>query len=174
MRGDSSQLSRDEVAGFNLFMGKAQCGICHFMPLFNGTVPPFFTQTESEVIGVPDRVQWRDAIVDPDEGRYKIHPLAPLQFAFKTPTVRNAALTAPYMHNGVYTDLDDVMEFYNQGGGAGIGIELPNQTLPDQQLNLTSTEKEQIIAFIRSLTDTTGYSGHVLQAAVRVVSKKDQ
>lgn len=155
MRGDTSQLSRDELAGFNLFMGKAQCGICHFMPLFNGTVPPLFTQTESEVIGVPDRVQWEDAIVDPDEGRYKIHPLAPLRFAFKTSTVRNAALTAPFMHNGVYTSLDDVMEFYNQGGGAGIGIELPNQTLPHQKLNLTSTEKEQVIAFIRSLTDTT-------------------
>ncbi|MBT1697812.1 cytochrome C peroxidase [Fulvivirgaceae bacterium PWU4] len=155
MRGDSSRLSREEIAGFNLFMGKAQCGICHFMPLFNGTVPPSFTQTESEVIGVPDRVQWQDAAVDPDEGRYKIHPLAPLRFAFKTPTVRNAALTAPYMHNGVYANLDDVMEFYNQGGGAGIEIELPNQTLPDQKLNLSSTEKEQVIAFIRSLTDTT-------------------
>ncbi len=58
--------------------------------------------------------------------------------AFKTPTVRNAALTAPYMHNGVYRTLEEVVDFYDRGGGAGIGIDLPNQTLPPDKLNLTA------------------------------------
>jgi cytochrome c peroxidase len=102
MRGDTTQLSRSQVEGFNLFMGKAQCGICHFLPLFNGTVPPFYAETESEVIGVPSKVEWKNATIDNDSGRYGIYKMEQLMFAFKTPTVRNAGLTAPYMHNGVY------------------------------------------------------------------------
>ena len=54
--------------------------------------------------------------------------------AFKTPSLRNAALTPPYMHNGVYRTLDQVVDFYDRGGGAGIGIELPNQTLSPERL----------------------------------------
>jgi cytochrome c peroxidase len=60
------------------------------------------------------------------------------------------------MHNGVYTSLEQVIDFYNRGGGAGIGIELPNQTLPTDKLELTAQEQKNIIAFIHSLTDTTG------------------
>lgn len=55
------------------------------------------------------------------------------------------------MHNGVYQTLAQVMEFYNNGGAAGLRINLPNQTLPREKLNLTETEKEDVIAFIRSL-----------------------
>lgn len=156
MRGDSSQLTKNQLEGFNLFMGKAQCGICHFMPLFNGTVPPTFVDTESEVIGVPAKIAWTNATIDPDLGRYIIFEMEQLKFAFKTPTVRNAALTAPYMHNGVFRNLQEVMKFYNHGGGAGIGIRLPNQTLPIDSLSLTEAEQEKVIEFIRSLTDTTG------------------
>ncbi len=71
----------------------------------------------------------------------------------KTPTVRNAARTAPYMHNGVYRSLEEVIDFYDRGGGAGLGIELPNQTLPTNRLQLQAAEKQAIIAFIRGLTD---------------------
>ncbi len=53
MRGDDTQLSASAQNGFNLFMGKARCGTCHFLPLFNGAVPPGFIETESEIIGVP-------------------------------------------------------------------------------------------------------------------------
>jgi cytochrome c peroxidase len=60
------------------------------------------------------------------------------------------------MHNGVYKTLEQVMDFYNRGGGAGIGIDLPNQTLPSDSLNLTIGEQEKVIEFIQALTDTTG------------------
>lgn len=68
--------------------------------------------------------------------------------------MRNAAATAPYMHNGAFTTLEEVIDFYDLGGGAGIGLEVPNQTLPADPLNLTSQDKKDIIAFIHSLTDT--------------------
>mgnify|MGYP003536215038 FL=1 len=76
-------------------------------------------------------------------------------FAFKTPTIRNIEFTAPYMHNGVYKTLEEVMEFYNQGGGKGLNIAPPNQTLPFDKLNLTKKEIKDIIAFMKTLTDTT-------------------
>jgi cytochrome c peroxidase len=71
--------------------------------------------------------------------------------AFKTPTLRNAARTAPYMHNGVFTTLAQVMDFYNKGGGVGLGIKMNNQTLPFDKLNLTEQERGELIAFVRSL-----------------------
>ncbi|WP_229320846.1 cytochrome-c peroxidase [Larkinella knui] len=145
-------MTAEEVFGFNLFMGKAKCGTCHFMPLFNGTVPPEFTQTESEVIGVPVRPNCRQ--IDPDPGRYALFPLDPLNYAFKTPSVRNVARTAPYMHNGAFQTLEEVIEFYDRGGGQGLGIALDNQTLPSDKLNLTSSEKKALIAFMNALTDS--------------------
>ncbi|WP_421831080.1 cytochrome-c peroxidase [Larkinella sp.] len=144
-------LSAEERLGFNLFMGKAKCGTCHFLPLFNGTVPPVFTQTESEVIGVP--VQPNRHQIDPDPGRYALFRLDPLKFAFKTPTVRNSAQTSPYMHNGAYQTLEEVLEFYNRGGGRGLGIRLENQTLPSEKLDLTVSEQAAVIAFLKALSD---------------------
>jgi cytochrome c peroxidase len=55
------------------------------------------------------------------------------------------------MHNGVYQTLEQVMDFYNNGGGTGLGIHLPNQTLSKEKLHLTEKEKEDIIAFMKSL-----------------------
>lgn len=156
MRGDSLQLDEDQLAGFNLFMGKGKCGTCHFAPLFNGTVLPLFGDTEAEVLGVPSKPDTVHATVDPDPGKFNAFKREPFRYSFKTPTVRNAALTAPYMHNGVYKTLEEVVDFYNRGGGAGIGISLPNQTLPPDPLHLSSREQKQIVAFIHSLTDTTG------------------
>lgn len=62
------------------------------------------------------------------------------------------------MHNGVYTTLEEVMDFYNRGGGAGIGIEQEYQTLPPDPLNLTNQEIDDIIAFIKSLNDNISES----------------
>ena len=73
--------------------------------------------------------------------------------AFKTPTVRNVALTAPYMHNGRFPDLESVIDFYDAGGGKGLGLTVPNQTLPADSLHLSGSEKRDLIAFMRSLTD---------------------
>ncbi|MEW5926786.1 MAG: cytochrome c peroxidase [Gemmatimonadota bacterium] len=156
VRGDRAALSAAERRGFNLFMGRAKCGTCHFAPLFNGTVPPAYAETESEVLGVPSRPATRGAAVDPDPGRFRVHGIHLHRHAFKTPTVRNAELTAPYMHNGVFRTLEEVVDFYDRGGGAGIGIDLPNQTLPPDPLRLTDRDKADLVAFMRALTDTVG------------------
>lgn len=153
LRGDTAVLSRQEVLGFNLFMGKAQCGTCHYMPLFNGSVPPLYDKAESEVLGVPATADTLHPTLDADKGKFLLYGIAHQQHAFKTPTVRNAALTAPYMHNGVYQTLEQVLDFYNKGGGAGLGLSVPNQTLPEDRLNLSPTEQQAIIAFIKSLND---------------------
>jgi len=154
MRGDKNSMTTQQQKGFNLFMGKAKCGTCHFMPLFNGTVPPSYNSSESEVIGVPaDKNGQR---MDTDKGRFLVHQIPEFEFSFKTPTVRNVALTAPYMHNGVFETLEEVLEFYNKGGGAGLGLPYKYQTLPADSLGLTINEKNQIIAFMRALTDTSG------------------
>ncbi len=156
VRGERAALSEPEKRGFNLFMGRAKCGTCHFAPLFNGTVPPAYTDTESEVLGVPARAVVRGAVVDPDPGRFRTHGIPLHRHAFKTPTVRNAELSAPYMHNGVYRTLEEVVDFYDRGGGAGIGIDLPNQTLPPDPLELAAREKADLVAFMKALTDTAG------------------
>jgi cytochrome c peroxidase len=153
MAGDTAAMGQQQVQGFNLFMGKAKCGTCHFVPLFNGNLPPWFTKSESEIIGVPLSIRWQAAQIDADEGRYRINRMDDLLYAFKTPTVRNAAKTAPYMHNGVYASLEQVVDFYQRGGGSGIGIELPTQTLPFDSLQLTAADKKALIAFMESLTD---------------------
>jgi cytochrome c peroxidase len=155
MQGNKEALTAEEKHGFTLFAGKAKCATCHFIPLFNGNIPPWYTKSESEIIGVPQQAVWTKAIIDPDSGRYLINPIAELAFAFKTPTIRNIEKTGPYMHNGVYTSLDDVVEFYHRGGGVGLGIDLPFQTLPFDSLILSKTDKKAIVAFMRSLTDET-------------------
>jgi cytochrome c peroxidase len=154
LEGEKAALSADEIGGFNLFMGKAKCATCHFMPLFNGSIPPSYLETESEIIGVPLMPDTVKATLDSDIGKFLTFNRELHKNAFKIPTVRNASLTAPYMHNGVYKTLEEVIDFYNRGGGAGIGIELTNQTLPPDPLHLSKKEKEQLVYFIHALTDT--------------------
>ncbi|MCB0714418.1 MAG: cytochrome c peroxidase [Chitinophagaceae bacterium] len=155
MLGDETQLSKDEKKGFNLFAGKAKCATCHFMPLFNGVVPPFFNSTESEVIGVPAGKNENPATLDEDLGKYNFIHTDIYKHSFKTPTLRNIALTAPYMHNGVFSTLEEVMDFYNKGGGKGLHIAPANQTLPFEKLKLSKKEMRQIILFMKTLTDTS-------------------
>jgi cytochrome c peroxidase len=149
MRGNEEALSKQELKGFNLFMGKAKCATCHFIPLFSGITPPKYVMSETEVLGVP--VSLEDSTVDADPGYYGVIGVDSYKYAFKVPTIRNINKTAPYMHNGIYQTLDQVMEFYNNGGGAGLGINLPNQTLSKENLHLTKKEIQDIIAFMKSL-----------------------
>lgn len=151
MRGNKNSLNNQEIEGMNLFMGKAKCATCHFTPLFNGTVPPSYSKTEHEVIGTPNEASGRT--LSPDKGRYLYNKMPQLVGAFKTPTVRNAAVTAPYMHNGVFKTLEEVVSFYNKGGGQGLGYEVANQTLPFDKLNLTVKEEHALVAFMKTLTD---------------------
>ncbi|RKS95534.1 cytochrome c peroxidase [Flavobacterium limicola] len=152
MRGEE-KFDLDEIAGFNLYTGKAKCATCHFIPLTNGTVPPSFIKSESEVLGVPDKHKKLDA----DLGKFELTKAEIHRNSFKTPTIRNVELTAPYMHNGVFKTLEEVIDFYNDGGGNGLGFNLQNQTLPEDKLNLTELEKKQLIAFMKTLTDKKYY-----------------
>jgi cytochrome c peroxidase len=152
MRGEISDFTDKERLGMNLYMGKALCATCHFIPLTNGTVPPLFLETEKEIIGVPKTAANKE--LDEDVGFYTVFKEDIHKFMFKTPTVRNAELTAPYMHNGAYNTLEEVMGFYNKGGGGGLGFDLPHQTLPFDNLNLTEEEIDALIAFTKTLTDT--------------------
>jgi len=136
-------------------MGKAKCGTCHFAPLFNGVLPPDLVKSEAEVIGVPAVAGGKQ--IDKDSGIYNIHPAAPFLYSFKTPSLRNIALTAPYMHNGVFKTLEEVLDFYNRGGGKGTEINLPNQTLSSAPLQLTKDEQRKIISFLYTLTDTSSF-----------------
>lgn len=88
--------------------------------------------------------------LDPDPGRYAVRPAAIWMGAFKTPTVRNAALTAPYMRKGQLPTLESVIRFYNVGGGRGMGLDVPNPTLPPDSLGLSAGEQRDLIAFMKS------------------------
>ncbi|MES2704104.1 MAG: cytochrome c peroxidase [Bacteroidota bacterium] len=144
------ELDATAVAGFNLFMGKAQCATCHFVPQFNGVKPPY-VGSEFEVLGVPADTAY--SRLSPDEGRHGVNAAKETRNAFRTGSLRNAMHTAPYMHNGVFRTINEVIEFYNTGGGAGHGLLVPNQTLASDSLHLTTTEKSELVAFIRSLDE---------------------
>ena len=87
-------------------------------------------------MGVPASKDKKNAIIDDDPGKFLFTGSVIHKYAFKTPTLRNIELTGPYMHNGVYSTLEEVMEFYNNGGGKGLHIAPENQTLPFDKLNL--------------------------------------
>ena len=100
--------------------------------------------------------------VDPDTGASKVFKNPFVHFSFKVPTVRNAALTAPYMHNGVYKTLEQVVDFYNDAGGINLmndmrpGMKgLPFFMILPIKLNLTEKEKKDLVAFMKTLTDTS-------------------
>lgn len=152
INGDTKTIDPEIAQGFNLFTGKAGCATCHFLPAYNGLVPPRYQETEAEVLGVPATTATNS--LDDDLGRFYFTNASIHKHAFKTPGLRNVALTAPYMHNGVFNTLEEVIDFYNDGGGAGRGISVPNQTLPTDKLNLSVGEKKALIAFMQSLTDT--------------------
>ncbi|MRI02220.1 cytochrome-c peroxidase [Kriegella sp. EG-1] len=162
VRNELNDYPLNAKRGFNLFMGKGACGTCHFAPMFNGTIPPFYLESESEVLGITQGFDTINPKLDSDLGRFANglrldhHPY--FKNSFKTVSVRNIELTAPYMHNGLFATLEEVLEFYNLGGGAGMGLEVQNQTLSEAPLDLSKQEIADIIAFMKTLTDTSGYS----------------
>ena len=149
--------------GFNLFMSKAQCATCHFVPQFNGVKPPYIG-TEFEVLGVPADTGFKK--LSPDKGRYDINPAVEMLNAFRTGSIRNAAYTKPYMHNGVFTTLEQVVDFYDAGGGVGKGLKVNNQTLSADSLRLTTTEKKNLIFFIHSLNENINFDAVPLKLPV--------
>ena len=139
--GDPTALSPAERRGLTLFRSlKTRCFECHGFPTFAN--PDF------KVIGVPDLPGQA-----PDHGRAEAGGGPAYERAFKVPTLRNVALTAPYMHNGRFKTLEEVLSFYAKGGGKGEGLELPNLDDKVRVFSLSTEEQQDLIAFLRSLTD---------------------
>lgn len=147
---NSESVKASVKKGYNVFMSKAQCGTCHFAPQFNGVKPPY-VGSEFEVLGIPKDTAYKS--LSDDLGRYQINPASETKRAFRTGTIRNSAKTKPYMHNGVFKTLEEVVNFYDAGGGTGHGLQLENQTLSADSLRLTIEEKKNLIEFMKSLTE---------------------
>jgi cytochrome c peroxidase len=130
---DDHSVSESAQRGGELFFGKASCTACH--------VGANFTDELYHNLGVG-----MDA-ADPDLGRFAITKNEKEKGAFKTPTIRNVELTAPYMHDGSQKTLEEVVEWYDKGGH-------PNQWLDEKikPLKLTAQEKADLVAFMKSLT----------------------
>jgi cytochrome c peroxidase len=144
------QVSDDVKKGFGLFMSKAKCATCHFVPNFNGVKPPYIG-SEFEVLGTPEDYNFKE--LSTDKGRYMINKAPETLHAFRTGSIRNAQYTGPYMHNGVFKTLEEVIDFYNVGGGQGKKLAVDNQTLSRDSLKLSPIEKIDLIAFIHSLNE---------------------
>ena len=134
LHGDRNALSEQQRRGLNLFRGKANCSACH--------VGPNFTDEGFHNTGVA----WRDRVLL-DAGRFTVTAKPVDRGAFKTPTLREVARTAPYMHDGSLATLEQVIDHYDRGGN-------PNPALdPDlRPLRLNPEEKQALIAFLRSLS----------------------
>jgi len=130
-RGDRAALDDRQKRGLLLFVGKAACTQCHSGPNF--TDGGFYN------LGVDSA----------DDGRYEVTKNAADRGAFKTPTLRNVALTAPYLHDGSMATLEEVVDFYNRGGGAH-----PGKSSRIFELDLTPAERTDLVAFLRALTGT--------------------
>ena len=141
-RGDRAALSEPERRGLNLFRSlRSRCFECHNLPTFAN--PDF------KVIGVPDAADLPEA----DLGRAEVVGGKAYERAFKVPTLRNVALTAPYMHNGAFATLAEVLDFYSKGGGPGQGLEVPNLDDKIRPFVLAPGEQRDLIAFLHALTD---------------------
>lgn len=132
--GDSKAMDEAAVRGMALFKGKARCVLCH-----NG---PNFTDNQFHNLGVPQVGSLKE-----DLGRYTVTKQERDKGAFKTPTLRSIVETAPYMHDGVFKTLEEVVDFKNGGGGANA-----NLSSLMKPLNLTAEEKADLIAFLKALT----------------------
>ena len=152
-RGELVAYPKSNQRGFNLFMGKAGCAACHFPPLFNGNSGPYFSDSENENIGTLDQFDTLNPQLSSDLGRGELFQNSIANGYFRTPSLRQLKYTAPYMHKGQFKNLDQVLQFYNKGGAAGMKVSNPNQTLPSAPLNLTQKELADLRGFLESLSE---------------------
>jgi cytochrome c peroxidase len=146
-RGDETALGADARRGLDVFAGKGRCARCHVPPLFGGSRPRDFSVPVFAVLGVPDAPG--SHALDPDRGRALVTHRAADEHAFKTPTLRDIGKTAPYFHHGRYARLEDVVDFYDEGGGRALGLDVPNQDPEVRPLGLTAEEKRVLLVFLR-------------------------
>lgn len=147
----TDNFSNSEMNGFILFTTeKGDCFHCHTLGLFS--------DNKFHNIGL-------DSIfTGVNKGRYNFTGNPSDMGLFKTPTLRNIELTAPYMHDGRYLTLDEVIEHYNSKVKHSTTLD-PIMTKPSKLygLGLTATEKQDLVAFLKTLTDTTFTRNPLLQ-----------
>ena len=132
--GDAKALSKKALAGLKLFRGKANCTSCH--------TGPTLSDEEFHNTGVAWRGgEWLD------KGRALVTKNLADRGKFKTPTLREVSRTAPYMHDGSLATLEDVIDFYSDGGRKN-----PHRDEEIRPLKLTRQEKSDLLAFLKSLT----------------------
>jgi len=152
LEGNTKALSSDAENGYKIFIGKGKCTECHFGVNLNDdkfhalNVPelqefqadPRVAATRRFVAKLYHFEDFRNLQEDP--GRYLITKEKKDWRAFKTPTLREIGLTAPYMHNGVFATVEEVIDFFDRGGGAGNGVLSP--------LGLSTEEKKALKTFL--------------------------
>jgi len=156
LQGEASALSPAARRGLALFRGKAGCIRCHHGPTLSDggfhnvglarnrrfDEPPWrrLLRFDARRMGLPE---WE--AMDDDPGRYLVTRDRRDWKRFKTPTLRNVALTAPYMHDGRYATLEEVVAHYDRGGDGVPGQEI-------RPLGLSDRERAELVAFLRALT----------------------
>ena len=167
--GDTAAISEDAVRGLDLFTGKAGCVQCHNGPLlsdqkYHNTGVPENSGFEEDPLkqitfryeqyakGVSEEIYRK---VKTDLGLYYRSKRDEDMGKFRTPMLRYLEYTAPYMHNGAFYDLEEVIDFYNQGGGedkieAGFGHRTKTSLL--KPLGLSDEEKRQLLEFLSTLS----------------------
>jgi cytochrome c peroxidase len=152
LKGDKNALSTEARKGYELFTGKGKCAGCHdgvdladdrFYALnvpenLDQEKDPRVAATRRFVAKVSNYEDYRNLTEDP--GRYLVTKDKKDWKAFRTPTLREIAKTAPYMHNGIFETLDQVIEFFDRGGGTG--------TTALKPLNLTADERRALKTFL--------------------------
>jgi cytochrome c peroxidase len=136
--GDRNAVSASAARGFQIFSGKGRCAQCH-----SGWA---FTDGSFHDIGIGR---------GDDLGRGSLfRSSVKLQYAFKTPTLRNVAVRAPYMHDGSLPSLAAVVDHYDEGG-----IDRPSRAETIRALHLSRSEKQDLVAFLETLTSGTKFVG---------------
>ena len=135
---DFKAMSASQIRGRNLFMVKAKCFDCHYTPDFTGD--------EFRNIGIYDGKKYTDT------GRFAITKDSADLGKFKTPGLRNVALTAPYMHNGMFRTLEEVIEYYDNPYKF-VAKPINIDTLLEKPLGLSTEEKTDLVNYLKALTD---------------------
>ena len=139
LMGDKKALSPAQKRGFMLFKGKARCVLCHSGALLS--------DQGYHNLAVP-----QTGTLPVDVGRYAVTHDPLDKGKFRTAPLRNVALTSPYMHDGTFRNLRQVVDFYDRGGGRS---RFPTKDPLLVPLHLTSSEKQDLVAFLKSLTGET-------------------
>ena len=170
--GEKGALSQQEQLGYALFTGKAGCSVCHLV----GEQSALFTDGQFHDTGLAysntmglhikdfdvrlaegnftrrsqEDVQMISNPTPNDLGRFEVTQNPRDRWTFKTPSLRNVALTGPYMHDGSLKTLVDVVNYYSAGG-----FYSPNKSDLVKPIELTDQEKQALVAFLKSLTGTS-------------------